>query len=264
MDYEELYRQMQTLEKSFRDKLIVAQRSFKNLSKNSEKGDIKSLSKDLAQMRTFIEDYESVIDEYDSLISGFDAKEYMVSGDFAKQIVEYCENLSVNINGEYPVYEMFPYKVKIDSENQELYINRKKLQCVRPSYFVNSIKQSLYRLNNANFNASGFLNELAEAYDAISINKGKNGKDEKDSKAEYDILLKDLYNYLVPMQRFRREYDMQSFAFDLARLHSSDIESTKDGRGFEFGPSRFANKLIRILDKDGKERHIGTIRFFAL
>jgi len=173
----------------------------------------------------------------------------------------YCQKFSVDIHGDFPVYEMFPYKVKIDSENQELYVDRKKVVCLRPQHFVKSISQSQDKLNKAAFNVGSFLNELADAYDTALVHKEKSNKA---AKSESDILLKDLYTYLVPMQRFRREYDMQSYAFDLSRLYSSDTESlrTRDNRAFEFGTSRKSGKLIRILDRDGHEQFLGTIRFF--
>ena len=260
MDYEELYQQMQALEKEIKDKLHFAQKTFRNLTKNSEKGELKSLSKDLTQMNGFINDFESLVDEYTLLTEGFDVKEYMENGDFAAQMTMYCEKLSVDIKGDFPVYEIFPYKVKIDSENQELTVDRKKVQCVRPMYFVDSIKQSQDKLNKASFNVNTFLDELAVAYDTSLKYKQKPGQTRSN---EPDLSLKDLYNYLVPMQRFRKEYDMQSYAFDLSRLYNSDIETAKDTRSFEFGSSRYANKLIRILDRDGKEQYISTIRFFT-
>ena len=260
MNYEELYEQTQALQKEFKEKLAGAQRNFKNLAKYSAAGDLKSLSRDLAQMSGFVDDYGGLIERYTRLTEGFDVKEYMEGGSFAEQMKEFCESLSVDIKGDYPVYEMFPYKVKIDSENQELSIDRKKVSCARPQFFVSLIKQGQDRLNKASFNAGAFLNELAEAYDiALTCKTTKSTT----RKSEQDVLLKDLYDYLVPMQRFRREYDMQNYAFDIARLYRSDIDSTKDGRSYEFGPSRQAAKLIRILDGDGKEQYVGTIRFFT-
>jgi hypothetical protein len=64
------------------------------------------------------------------------------------------------------------------------------------------------------------------------------------------------------MSRFRKDYDQQSFAFDLARLYLADEITLKDGRKFQFGPSRNNKKAIRILDSLGQERYLATIRFF--
>ncbi len=259
MDYEDLYGGLQALEKDLRERLQSLSRAQKSLAKNSESGDLKNLSKDLAQITAVASEYGEIAAEYSRRVESFDTKEYMESGDFPAQMTAACQDLSVDIKGDYPVYEIFPYRVRIDSENQELYIDRKKLICHRPLHFARMIKQNQDRLNKAPFNAAAFLNELADAYDTAALHKSVSGKA---AAGDADILLKDLYNYIVPMQRFRREYDMQSYAFDLSRLSGSDAERTKDGRIFQFGHSRQASKLIRILDKEGRERYLGTIRFF--
>ena len=263
MDYEELYRQMLVYEKDLKDKLAGALKTYKSLIRDSEKGELKNLSRELALLRAHIGDFENIIAGYAGLIEGFDVKEYMENGDFAMQMTLFCEQMSVDIKGEYPSYEIFPYKVRIESETQELFVDRKKTQSVRPRYFVESIKKSQDKLNKAAFNVTAFLGELADAYDLALLRKEKSEKAGKNIKRQYDILLKDLYTILTPMQRFRKDYDMQSYAFDLARLYNSDINETRDGRMFEFGSSRNASKLIRILDKDNREQFLGTIRFYS-
>ncbi len=67
---------------------------------------------------------------------------------------------------------------------------------------------------------------------------------------------------MVPMSRSRRDYDMQSFAFDLARLYISKEDTAKDGRRSAFGPSRDGSQAIRILDDYGHEQYLSTIKFF--
>ena len=42
----------------------------------------------------------------------------------------------------------------------------------------------------------------------------------------------------------------------------SEVEETKNGRKFQFGPSRNNGKAIRILDRDGQEQFLATIRFY--
>lgn len=259
MDYEQLYSEMQIIEKDLKEKFAALQKSQKSLAKNSETGDLKSAAKDLLQMSNVLKDYSAAVASYTEIAEGFDATEYLQNGDFAKQLTETCVNLSVDIKGEYPVYEIFPYKVKIDSENQDLYVDRKKFSFLRPKYFVSMLKQSLDKLNKASFNAASFLEELARAYDLAIIEKSQTSKS---AKPGMDLYLKDLYKYMVPMQRSRRDYDMQTYAFDLARLHNSDLEKTKNENFFQFGPSRVGEKTIRILDRNGNERLLTTICFF--
>jgi hypothetical protein len=259
MNYEEFYQQAQALEKGMKEKLQSVQKSFKSITKNSAKGDLKNLSKDLEQLQEAWDEQTLLIDRLRELTEGFDGKAYMESGDFARQMIEYCNQHSVDITGDFPTYEIFPYKVKIDPENQDLYVDRKRISCLRPSSFVRDVKQSRERYMKSAFNAAAFLNELAAAYDlAVAVKKNK----AINAPSDPDLLLSDLYTYLTPMQRARREYDLQNYAFDLSRLYASDAEYTKDQRRFEFGSGKRMKKLIRILDQNGNEQFLGTIRFF--
>ena len=260
MDYNEFYSPFKQREKGVKETLQRQQSVFKGISKNAAKGDLKALIKDLNTMKVLISEHEGYLKEIQEMTEGFDARAYMENGDFAKQMLSYCEKLGVDVEGSYPAYEIFPYKVKIDGDSQEIYINGRKMQCVRPEYFVTQMKKNREKLMKANFNASVFLNELAGVYDSLEIIKRK---ETQSSKRNLELLLKDIYHSMTPMQRFRRDYDMQSFAFDLSRLYSSDAEFTNDGRQYSFGSARRQSQMIRILDKNGSEAFIGTITFFS-
>ena len=253
MNYEEMYQNLQPDQKVLKDSLAALQKFYKAVCKETESGDVKSLLRDLNTMKESADLLASALENLADTAAGFDAKTYFESGDFAEQMLAACEEKGVDVRGEFPVYEMFPYKVKVDAENQDLYLDRKKVQCMRPQSFVDTVKAGQEKLNKASFNAATFVNELSDAYDLALLMMGK--------QAGYDMYLKSLYKFLAPMSRFRKEYDQQSFAFDLARLYTSGIEETKNGRRFQFGPSRKPEQAIRILDKDGIEQFLSTICF---
>ena len=172
-------------------------------------------------------------------------------------MLEVCREEEVDVRGEFPVYEMFPYRVRLDAENQDVYLDRKKVQCMRPQSLIDTIKAGQAKLDKASFNPQTFLNELSDAYDLAAMKLKKSPGS--------DILLSNLYKFLAPMSRFRKDYDQHSFAYDLARLYNSDIESTKNKRGYQFGPSRNSStKSYRILDKLGKEQFLATICFYDI
>lgn len=256
MNYEELYQNLQPDQKTLKDSLASLQKLYKAVCKETESGDLKSLIRDLNSMKESAGQLAAALENLEGTAVGFDAKAYFESGDFAQQMLSACEEKGVDVRGESPVYEMFPYKVRLDTENQDLYLDRKKVQCMRPQSFVDTVKAGQEKLNKASFNASTFVNELSDAYDLALLKMGK--------EDGYDMYLKNLYKYLAPMSRFRKDYDQQSFAFDLARLYMSDTEETKSGKKFQFGPSRDQGKSIRILDKDGVEQYLATIRFFRV
>lgn len=258
-DYEELSKQMLPMEKDLREKISALQKQFKSLSKNFAQGDLKSWVRDISAMRSLLQEQETLLASMQEQVDNFEIRAYVENGDFAEQMLAYCDNLGVDVKGDFPSYEMFPFRVRVDVENLDLYLDRKRVQCLRPSAFVQVVKTNRDKLLRASFDPRTFIKELAAAYD-LALLKQNQGKSQSASAA--DIYLKNLYNYLTPMRRFRREYDQQSFAFDLARLYSSDLHNTDDGRQFQFGPSRNINRAIRILDQDGREQYLATIRFF--
>lgn len=254
MNYEDFYQDLQPHEKSVKDSLSSLQKLFKAISRETESGDVKSLARDLSAMEAAAADIASSLKELVGVVDDFDTQAYFENGDFAEQMLASCEEKGVDVRGEFPVYEMFPYRVKLDTENQDVYLDRKKLQCMRPQSLVDVIQSSQEKLNKASFNALTFANELSDAYDLALLKQKR--------RPGTDIYLTSLYKFLAPMSRFRKDYSQKSFAFDLARLYTSEIEETKNGRKFQFGPTRDQNKSIRILDQNGNEQFLATICFF--
>lgn len=255
MNFEELYQEFQLLEKELKDKTGGVQKLFKVMGKEMDSGDLKSFDRDMAAMQDAVAAQGRILDELKVIVDAFNRRKYFEEGEFTEQMLEACEANGVDVKGEYPVFEMFPFKVRIDAENQDLYLDRKKVQCMRPQFFIKSVKTGQDKLMKASFNALVFANELADAYDLALLKKKKN--------ANADIYLMDLYKILAPMGRFRKDYDQQSYAFDLARLYAAQLEEIKDGRKFQFGPSKIGSKAIRILDSNGNEQFLATICFYA-
>ena len=254
MNYEDFYQDLQPQQKNVKDGLASLQKLFKAVSRELEGGDVKNLAKDLAAMAQTVAAVSESVDAMKTAADGFDARGYFESGEYAEQMLAACAEKGVDVRGEFPVYEMFPYRVRLDAENQDVYMDRRKVQCMRPGSFVEIVRSGQEKLNKASFNAVAFASELADAYDLAVL--------KLDRQKQSDIYLTSLYKILAPMSRFRKDYDQQSFAFDLARLYISGIEETKNGRKFQFGPSRVGGKGIRILDMAGKEQFLATIRFF--
>ena len=254
MDYDTLYGEYLVFEKSLKEKLKTLTKLQKSIAKQMESGDVFRSVSDTASLNQVGGEVESIAGEMHALLEGFDAREYLESGLFTEQLLAECAKKGVDVIGSFPVFEMFPYTVRIDVDNQEVFVDRKKVSCLRPSALVSTIKGGQEKLYKASFNATQFANELAVAYDLalLSLNK----------PAGSDLYLTTLYKYLVPMSRFRKDYDQQSYAFDIARLFDNEMVEVKGGRSYQFGPSRNSNKTLRILDRSGAEHFLATIRFF--
>lgn len=153
MNYEDFYQDLLPQQKNVKDGLAALQKLFKAVNREVEGGDVKSLVKDMETMVQAVSALADSVKAMKASADGFDAKGYFESGEFAAQILAACAEKGVDVRGESPVYEMFPYRVKVDTENQDLYLDRKKVQCMRPESFVDIVKNGQDRLNKAPFNA---------------------------------------------------------------------------------------------------------------
>lgn len=257
MNYEELYLILTAQERDLRDSIKSADKYVKQSIKNTESGNLAEMKKAVQQLAEASQRLQEQSARLGESLSNFDTKEYFVSGDFTRQLLEACEKAGIDVKGEKGVYEMFPYKIRIigDEEHpEEVWMNRKKLPSYRPAFVAATVKEGQQKLYRANFNEESFMSELAEAYDMTCLKSG--------ARIGSSQTLTKIYKTLTPMARSRKEYDMQAFAFDLARLYEKWPESwtTKGGRTFVFGTSREGKNAIRVLSSAGVETFITTIK----
>jgi hypothetical protein len=258
MNYEIFYGEYESVSNQLKDRLASQQRLLKRAEKSIEKGDLRSAIRDLSAIHDTTSDYGQLAEELLRKTESLDMTEYLDSGEFARQLVESCKLRGVDIVGEENNYEVFPYRLKIDSQNAELLINGKKASGLRPLAIAETLEKNREKLLSASFNAELYAAELAAAYDLAIVASAKG----KTPVLDADMYLATLYKFLTPMRRFRREYDMQSYAFDLARLYNAESITIGDGRKYQFGPSRNNKKAIRIVDRFGNEQFIAMIRFY--
>jgi hypothetical protein len=258
MDYEDFYGEYVAIANSLKEQLSAQQKILKRICKNVENGDLRPTAKDLASSASSAEECVRLTSEIAEKIAGVDMGAYLESGDFARQLVALCGENGVNIKGEGASYEIFPYRLKIDAQNEDVLINGRKAVGLRPRAVTAELAKGRARLLAAAFNPPQYASELASAYDLALLATSKG----KPVAPDADIHLTTLYKFLTPMRRFRREYDAQAYAFDLARLYAAESNETSDGRRFQFGPSRINSKAIRIVDASGNEQFLATIRFY--
>ena len=259
MNYEELYDSLQNDEKRLKDTANQSVKYYKAILKNTESGDLTELKKNLQMLAEITEVQKELADQLAVQVSSFDTKQYIMDGDFTKQMLAYCEESGVNVRGENGVYEMFPFKVRVvgdDEHAEEIYLNRKKLASFRPKAVVSTVKAAQEKLNKAGFNAAAFAGELAEAYDTTILRSGL--------RPGSNLGLIKIHKALTPMARARKDYDIQAFAYDVARLYNlgPDAWYTKAGRRFEFGTGREGSGSVRVLNNAGVETFVNTLKFF--
>lgn len=256
MDYESFFSDYTPHAKEMKDAAALVAKLQKLVDKDIAKGDTKAAAKDMAALRKAIENASASAQALEESISSFDSKDYFTSGEFACQLVTHFAQIGVDIVGDAPVYEVFPYKLRIDAENQDIYLNRKKFSTSRPSYIADLVKAELDKLQAASFNAQKFASELEKGYDICIALQSK-------VQAGSPIMLKNIYSALVPIARLKSGYPEQAFAYDIARLYSvADSVELKSGHKIEFGTERANAASYRILDANGREQFLGSVRFY--
>ena len=140
MDYEQFYTDAQVFIKEIKEKTDVQAKNVKKIQKCVADGDMTPLPKLFAVLRDAALKREDALERLQTLTESFDGQQYMSSGDFTAQMLECCSQFGVDVQGSFPVYEMFPYRVTINPEAQDVTVDRKHMQCLRPSKLVSDIK----------------------------------------------------------------------------------------------------------------------------
>ncbi|MDE6942296.1 MAG: hypothetical protein K2P40_15325, partial [Lachnospiraceae bacterium] len=128
MNYEDFYQDLQPQQKGVKDGLASLQKLFKAVSRELEGGDVKNLAKDLEIMAQTVAAVSESVAAMKTAADGFDAKGYFESGEFAEQMLAACAEQGVDDRRQNPVNEMYPYRVTMHVENQDLYLARRKVQ----------------------------------------------------------------------------------------------------------------------------------------
>ena len=259
MNYEELYTDLQPIEKELKDAVAQVTKHYKAIVKNTENGNLTEMKKSIAMLQDASIQLGERVDTINSCVEAFDIQYYFVSGDFAEQMVDACKKKNIDVQGSKGIYEMFPYKVRVYGDEEhygEVYMNRKKLPTCRPGFVADTISAGKEKLYKEKFNEVSFMEELADAYDTTLLKDG--------ARPGANLMLTKIYKTMVPMARARKDYDMQAFSFDLARLYEKgpDVWVTKAGRKFTFGTSRDGKSGIRVLSSSGVESYITTLKAF--
>ena len=259
MDYELFFNDAQPLIKEVKEKTALQSKTVNKVEKCILDGDLNALPKLFTVLRNATREREEALNRLEAYTETFDGREYIVSGDFSAQMIECCQQLGVDVHGSFPVYEMFPCRVTINAETQDITVDRKHLPYLRPLKVIGDIKKERDKLakGSASFNAQQFAKELAAAYDIAIIKASK----KKHCADNAPIYAHELYDILTPMKRYKKDYTKQNYAYDLAHLYAAERVSLEDGRIVRFDTARDIRKAVRILDGYGAEQFITTVRF---
>ena len=260
MDYREMLTSLDEVKKTLTVLVDDSRKEYATVKKGLELGDLKTADKKVQELEETMEEARASLTALKEGMAAFDRADYVASGAFKRQIVEECRKAKLDVKeGEGLTLEIFPNKLSINPETQEVTVDKKKSYCLNPSVLVETIRKTQEKLAASNFNEERFLKELSTAYEQhIAIESSRKGKKVNRSF----VKLTDLYKLLAPTARAKKDYDMQSYAYDLSRLFNAGNVLTKDGYALEWDTSRNLDKgAIRILDGAGNENYLKSLRF---
>jgi len=218
------------------------------------KEEIPAIEKIVASIKPHLEKYNVTL----YLQEGFDSI-------FRKSLAE--ENIPVR--GEFPSYEIFPFTVEIDAKEGKVTINKKKVRGLRLKYLVDLIKAERDRFFKSTFRPEGFMRELAKAYDHLmEIHQLKSKS--CTHLSPQPIPLQEVYEFLTPLPRWKRDYPLQIFGFHIYRLLKEEqsnpkatlIEQKGRLRRCTFGSVPGGSRSgISVIEESGRETIYGSVKF---
>lgn len=188
----------------------------------------------------------------------FDYRKYLADG-FAADFEAACREANLPLEGYFPNYFVFPFPVRVDTENPSVIVNRRRVGTLRSSALVAAIKEERDRLERSPFNVTEFLGVLYSTWENLNARlSGKSGVQVRQSQP-----LKQVYKELVPFARWRREYPESLFAFDVQRLLLSN-ELRVNGWQCDLERGRKGGNALRLIDHEGQERLIASVNFLEV
>ena len=113
------------------------------------------------------------------------------------------------------------------------------------------------QVESAEFHPESFLLILFDAYSEVVENRDGDIRDFAPV-----VPLVDVYSWFTPSEERSKNYSRQEFARDLYRLHSSGVDTAKDGAKVSFPISRgVRGKTLTTTNETGGEVRYYGIRF---
>ena len=232
--------------------------TVKKVLNSAAVGELESLTQALERYQELLMRQNEWVRQLKESAPAFNVQEYLQE-QFHKGFLEALAEEELPVEANYPVYEIFPFKVRVVPEQGLVKINDKIKRTLRPKALARYLKQEIRRLNSLPFNGPRFLHALARAYDTKIHILTVTHKIELN---EQEVLLKEIYNLLTPLPHQKKEYPLQMFAFDLHRLLKDNCTLTGDGRRLWIGNVRKNQQAMLILNAQGVPQRYGVIKFF--
>ncbi len=183
--------------------------------------------------------------------------------EWTRLFVEGCHAAGRQVDGEYPLFRVFPVEVKTDFANDGVYINNRLVRILHPKAVASLVDREISRLYKEKFNAASFMRALVRAYDVLLAERqvAESGK-----RIVTAISLKQIHALLaIRTGTTASGYPLNQFVFDIYRLRTqTDVTLVSDGRRLVFTFTKVARDAIVIPLPGGQKEHLGSLELTAV
>ena len=186
----------------------------------------------------------------------FDAQRYLTRGGYVDELLATAKKAGVRLVQRDDRLSCYPALIRVSPKEKAVYINRKRERRIRPSVFVNLLKEQQDR--PMSFRPGAFLAALYQAYSKTVAEQFDSG-----IGCAPIIPLVDIHSLLTLLPGHAKEYSRQEFVLDIYLLHREGVDTTREGARVSFPISRgVKGKTLTVIDETGEERRYYGIRFF--
>ena len=190
-----------------------------------------------------------------------DISKYIGSAEYINDLESALTNLDIPYIGEFPEYDIPPYRLSVSKENMEvrLFFGRKsdKITSLNPESISNWVNIRYKKITNKKLDINVFMKELFDAYQYINKITFRN----KDTIWGKAIKLTELYGLLTIKRSTKQEYPKQFYQYELGLL-KENLNLSFNGYRFEFGFAKDISKAIAIIDSKGKVSHVSSLTIY--
>ena len=168
-----------------------------------------------------------------------------------------CQNLGYQVDGEYPIFRVFPVDVKVDFAHDLVQINNRTVRVLHPKAVAALVNKEVVKLYKERFNINLFMRALVRTYDALLAERQMSGIDKGNKNVARSVALRQIHS-LMSVRTGITGYSLSQFAFDIYRLRT-ESNLVFDGRRLVFESTRNAGGAIVIPLPGGQKENIGSL-----
>lgn len=235
-----------------------ALRGLKNVQRAAKNGDLATLKRLLADLRTLLTaiqaDMAASMETWP--YSDEDERRFLGDGNFAREVMDTAERQRVAISDQDGMLMCFPVVIRIDPARRAVRIDRKLFRQLRPSVLVAHLS-SLQR-EPPKTRPAQFLEALFQAWEYARY------RDFVGQLLAADVRVDALYAVLTVAPGMAAEYSRQEFGRDLYLLERSTVRETRSGARVHFSRSTGAkerSRTIVVAAEDGRPIAYSSIGF---